>query len=119
MLPTSVVFRCYRRPPIHIIHHTNDLYARWTGLGGAEQDRARLGMQELGWAGPGRARAYENISKTGCRHGGDSWGIRMGFAGDSEGIRVGFGGFMGIGCDMHLGICGIAGGFKRGNSPLL
>ena len=29
MLPTSVVFRCYRRPPIHFIHHTNDLYARW------------------------------------------------------------------------------------------
>ena len=71
----------------------------------------------LDWAGQGWS--IRKSMKTGCSHGGDSWGIRMGFAGDSDGIRVGFGGFMGIGCDMHLGICGIAGGFKRVNSPLL
>ena len=95
------------------------MYARWTGLGGVGPDWAWLGMQELGWTGPARAGAYENVSKNGCSHGGDSWGIRMGFAGDSEGIRVGLGGFMRIGCDRNLGICGIVGGFKRGNSPLL
>ena len=75
MLPTSVVFRCYRRPPIHIIHHTKDLYARWTGLGGAEQDRARLGMQELGWAGKPDVVVV---------------GMHGGFAGDLRGIQRGF-----------------------------
>ena len=77
-------------------------------MGGAEQDRARLGMQELGWAGKPDVVVV---------------GMHGGFAGDLRGIQKGFvpvwGGFMRIGCDRHLGICGIAGGFKRVNSPLL
>ena len=115
-----VVFRCYRRPSssdvtdvfLSVLFITPMTYMR-DGLGWAGLGRTGLCWACRSWAG--LARAGLEHTKVYRKPDVVMVGICGGFRRDS----CRFWGFMRIGCDRHLGICGIAGGFKRVNSPLL